>query len=258
MADGIVQVPVDSTGKKIDTSELTVGSNTVERQRMVIADPTDAAGLADVANTTLVGTEYGLVVRSVTEAVDGNFSALNPPLLLVGGLSTLGSYKVLGLTTKGVQGSTAVPTLDLKDSGRTSITFYIDRIAGITTEALATMNINKGGTVTTGTSYTVSTGKTLRLQSIMVTILSSTTTGVFGRVRVRSVNTGSLAASSPIIIPMDIGFIPGTAAQGTGGQPETITFADGIELSAGSSVGISHLINSTSSTVSVALIGYEY
>jgi hypothetical protein len=35
MADGLVQVPADSTGKKIDTSELTVGANTVERQRMV-------------------------------------------------------------------------------------------------------------------------------------------------------------------------------------------------------------------------------
>lgn len=48
MADGIVQVAPDSTGKKIDSSELTVGANTVERQRIVIADDSTAASLAYV------------------------------------------------------------------------------------------------------------------------------------------------------------------------------------------------------------------
>jgi hypothetical protein len=48
MADGIVQVAPDSTGKKVDTSELSVGGQTVERQRIVLADPTTAANLAVV------------------------------------------------------------------------------------------------------------------------------------------------------------------------------------------------------------------
>lgn len=61
MTDQYIQVPLDATGnssgasgKKIDTSELTVGANTVERQRVVIADPTTAAGLTSVkgANTS--------------------------------------------------------------------------------------------------------------------------------------------------------------------------------------------------------------
>lgn len=40
MADGTVRVSPDSTGKIIDTSELTRPDATVvERQRMVIADP---------------------------------------------------------------------------------------------------------------------------------------------------------------------------------------------------------------------------
>lgn len=42
MADGQVQVLPDSTGKIIDTSELTRESGTVvERQRIVLADPDD-------------------------------------------------------------------------------------------------------------------------------------------------------------------------------------------------------------------------
>jgi hypothetical protein len=63
MADSLVQVLPDSTGKKVDTSSLTVGANTVERQRMNMADPTTAAAIAAVMNSLPAGTEYGLVVR---------------------------------------------------------------------------------------------------------------------------------------------------------------------------------------------------
>jgi hypothetical protein len=48
MADGFIQVYPDSTGKQIDTSQLTVGANTVQRQRMVIAADGTAASLAGV------------------------------------------------------------------------------------------------------------------------------------------------------------------------------------------------------------------
>ena len=64
MADGIVQLAPDSTGKKVDTSEITVGANTVERQRIALADGTTAAGIAVVTNAIPSGaSQYGLVVR---------------------------------------------------------------------------------------------------------------------------------------------------------------------------------------------------
>lgn len=65
MTDGIVQVAPDSTGKKVDTSELTVGANTVERQRVVLADDSTAAGVARIANAIPGSTDYGLTVRQV-------------------------------------------------------------------------------------------------------------------------------------------------------------------------------------------------
>ena len=46
--DGFVQVAPDSTGKKIDNSELTVNALLVERQRIVISDPVNATGLGPV------------------------------------------------------------------------------------------------------------------------------------------------------------------------------------------------------------------
>ena len=73
MADGIVQVAPDSTGKKVDATELTVNSQTVERQRVNLADPSAAAGLASVLNTA-PASEYGLVTRNIpsgTQTIQG-------------------------------------------------------------------------------------------------------------------------------------------------------------------------------------------
>lgn len=43
-----VQVAPNSSGLKVDTSELTSGANTVERQNVCIADPSTAANVATV------------------------------------------------------------------------------------------------------------------------------------------------------------------------------------------------------------------
>lgn len=44
MADGYVQVPTDSVGKKIDTTELVTTVGTVERQRVAIPDAVNVDG----------------------------------------------------------------------------------------------------------------------------------------------------------------------------------------------------------------------
>lgn len=49
MVDGVVQVPPDSTGKKIDTSELTRNDGTlVERQRVTLGDAMNESSLGSV------------------------------------------------------------------------------------------------------------------------------------------------------------------------------------------------------------------
>lgn len=59
MSDSFVQVAPDSTGKKIDTSQLVDGANTVERQRVVLGDDIDVNMLARVD-------EGGLAVKDDT------------------------------------------------------------------------------------------------------------------------------------------------------------------------------------------------
>src|SRR3990170_1680461 len=77
MTDSYVQVPTDSTGKKLDTEQLAVGANTVERERMQIAGAS-ALEIARVLNSAPAGTEYALIVRNIpsgTQTVSGTVTA---------------------------------------------------------------------------------------------------------------------------------------------------------------------------------------
>jgi hypothetical protein len=73
MADSFIQVPVDSTGKLVDCEQLTVGANTVQRERHEIVGAS-ATEVARVINSQPAGTEYGLVVR---EAQKGQTTMAN-------------------------------------------------------------------------------------------------------------------------------------------------------------------------------------
>lgn len=81
MADDYVQINADGSGKKVDNDSLTVGANLVYRQRVRLAGA-NAASLADVVSTVLVGTELGLVTRAIScgQAASGSAVAGNPNL----------------------------------------------------------------------------------------------------------------------------------------------------------------------------------
>lgn len=89
MTAGVVQVAPDSTGKKIDNSELTVGANTVERQRIVLADDATAAALAAVLAADPTGANYGLVVRGMNQGNVAHAAADAGFPLKIGGKATL-------------------------------------------------------------------------------------------------------------------------------------------------------------------------
>jgi len=188
-------------------------------------------------------------------------SADSAPVVIASDQSTLpanitqvGNVAVAA-TSKGLQGTNFVPVQQPKDSGRTYVTFYIDAITGVTTEALVTMNINTAGTVTTGTSYSVPSGKTLRLTSYSVTIRATSTSAITGRIRVRSAAT--VAATSGIIFNADI---PVVSNAGVVGEGVNVSYnvPDGVEIAATQQIGISQIISSTSSVVSAILIGFLY
>lgn len=98
MATGFVQVPPDSTGKRVDCVSLSAGGQTVVRQTVVIADPTKSAGFAIVSggqqlvkgaftlsNNVNVSAMPAVVVTSITNAI--NISAM--PKVTLSGTNTV-------------------------------------------------------------------------------------------------------------------------------------------------------------------------
>jgi hypothetical protein len=67
MADGFIVVQPDSTGKKVDSTELTVGTNTVERQRLILTGST-ALSILELLNSAPTGAEYAIPTRNIPSA----------------------------------------------------------------------------------------------------------------------------------------------------------------------------------------------
>ena len=86
MADQYVQLAADGPGKKIDTSELQVGVNIVERQRIVVADPTDPTALARVTSANPNGWDFGMVTRALLFGDNPSLGPLMPQVLSDGSL----------------------------------------------------------------------------------------------------------------------------------------------------------------------------
>jgi hypothetical protein len=58
-----IQVPADSTGKKVDTVTLSDAGSEVHRQKLVVTGGSGTAEVVAVTNANVVGAVYGLVVR---------------------------------------------------------------------------------------------------------------------------------------------------------------------------------------------------
>jgi len=82
MADGFVAVAPDSTGKIIDATELVVGTKTVERQRINIADPANPLAIQSVTapgTAGLFASAIQGVINGVAVLISGSVSVLNFP-----------------------------------------------------------------------------------------------------------------------------------------------------------------------------------
>lgn len=195
---------------------------------------TQAVSLASAPTTPVTGTFF-----QATQPVSGTVT-VTPPTL-----------------TKATQGATGFSTQDLKDAGRNYVILYAQLLTGVTTEALATFTKNVAGTTTTGqTAYTISSGKTFRIQALSVAILNTTTVANSCTYNVRA--AASVAASSPIVASCGCSSVG--AVSGQHGFA-TLPIPDGMELAGNGTlqIGVSHLENVTTASISsFTLIGYEY
>jgi len=152
MADGIIQVLPDSTGKKVDTSELTVGANTVERQRIVLADDATAAAVAGVnAKGTQGG--YALAVQRLHDAGRSTIQLYTTNVTA----GTTATEAAVTLTKAAGTAATSSASSFVITSGKTfRITSIVLGLRGHSTATTAiitlSLRVNTGGAVTTTTT----------------------------------------------------------------------------------------------------------
>jgi len=69
MANGIIQVPPDSTGKKVDAASLDVGTDSVIRQRVIIGDNSATAQFATITGGALLVQPNAVAISGTVVAV---------------------------------------------------------------------------------------------------------------------------------------------------------------------------------------------
>lgn len=165
---------------------------------------------------------------------------------------------VLNVLTKGTQGSVGLSTQDLKDAGRSFVVLVATAVAGSVSEVIFSFQQNKAGTVTQSvTSYTITSGKTFRIQGLYCSNRDGTTAISWSRFAIRSSIAGATVAASALIFGKEIG---DQAALAGATSDFDSAFPDGIEIAGDGtkSIGVTHIDQATTNLVSCTLVGYEY
>lgn len=189
--------------------------------------------------------------NSSLSSIDGKVTACNTGAVTVAAITP-------PTLTKGTQGSTGFSTQDLKDAGRVLKTYTVSGLATVTSEALISLtpyaDLVAGGAAST---FTVTSGKRLRIQKITVTVRCTSTASVGGIVRLRLL-AGTVLVSSPVHDSIGcMGSDLATAVIGNA-QSFALIFPDGLELSGSMQFGLTQLFSATSATIDVHVTGYEY
>jgi hypothetical protein len=143
VADQILPLNAGSGGLNLDVEELTVGANTVERQRGQIAG-SGAAEVARVINAAPAGTEYGLVTRPVVSDVTatGTLNALNAAgTITTSGLNAVGMQLASG-TFKG----TLVAEISMDGGTTWAGSYFVDPATSNVTTSFVTSATNNPAT----------------------------------------------------------------------------------------------------------------
>jgi hypothetical protein len=157
--------------------------------------------------------------------------------------------------TKATQGANGWSTQDLKDAGRVLCSFTATGVTGNATEALITLtpyrDLVAGSTATT---FAVTAGKRLRLQTITVTWRNNTAAVGAVTIRFRTL-AGTVLVTSPIQLSLNAS--TGLATIGSG-STAFVSFPDGMELSSTMQFGLTQLAQSAVVGFDVHVTGYEY
>lgn len=251
MADSFVRVPADSTGKRVDASELNVGAETVQRQRIVIADNSATAEYATVTGGALLTTGTF------------NISAM-PTVTVTGGVAISGTAQVAIATPFTINAISATVTVagNINISataiiaGRVviSLTAVVAGVVGLTagTAVIGDLNaISRTVQVAVGTPFTVN--------NISATVVTSGLAGLTaGTANIGHINhisaTVTVAGVVNVSATAAVILAAGTANFGTLNDiSRTVQVAVGTpftvnNISATTAVGLSYVVEATTNS----------
>lgn len=210
--------------------------------------PTNAAIETGGNLATLVSQTSTIAQNTANETSGAAKSQVTDPITFTGA----------SVSAKGVQGANSLAVQQPKDSGRSKTVLTLTKVTSITTEALVTLTQKKGdAATTTGTSYTVTAGKTLRIQAILLsaTLTVAGITAVAIRLREGAAGGGAVSTASDIIAEVEVS--ANTATIGVSGQ-QIFNFPDGLEITGGQILGVSELATTVDAAVTLCIVGYEY
>jgi hypothetical protein len=191
-----------------------------------------------------------------TQPVSGTFFQATQPISGAVSVSNTVPTTAADTLSKGVQGATGFSVQSLIDAGRSIKTFSAFNASSVVSEALMTLTPQTDGTNgSTGTSFTVTSGKRLRLQQIVLSARPTTAAVVIDTFILRMSSSGAVTITSPVIMNVNL---TGPAAVIGAGAFMAISLPDGFELSGTQQFGISHVGTIATYVENVSLIGYEY
>lgn len=264
-AGGTNQASVNTSGQVLvnvgnaPSVTVTSGSVTATNSGFKVID---ASGVRQASVNT-----SGQVLVSVGNApsvsvTSGSISVSNAPSVTVtsGSITATNTgFKVVdagGTNQASVNTSGEVFVQQAYDTGRTLIHLYADRTGASAGESLMTMTrISGAASLATSTGYTVTTGKTFRIQEWNGFVVTNTTTGLNSRMKLRGVSSGNVTSVSTSLANLDLA-APAAVAQV--GASEDRTFPDGLEIPAGWMIGVTHLESAATGSVSFSIVGFEY
>jgi hypothetical protein len=159
-------------------------------------------------------------------------------------------------TQKGIQPQVFTATQDCKDSGRVIKVFSAVAHAVATTEGMITLtpltDFVAGGT---GTSFTISAGKRLRIVSFNASIRTTANTICGGMAKLRISSFGAVTTATTLAVSIGTGSTAAATASAAGGAAP---IPDGIELTGTMQLGVSAIGSLNTALWDISVIGYEY
>lgn len=266
MADGIVQVPPDSTGKKIDAASLDVGLNTVMRQRMVIADNSATAQFATVTSgalmvtgTVSLGAGTALIGAVSLGAGTANIGVLNniSATVTVAGTVSLGAGTAvigdLNAISRTVQVAIGTP-FTLNNISATTIVAGVISLGAGTNNIGFINNISASVSIATGATGDFDTGAPVQTLPILGIAVPAAGGAVIGGTATNPIIIGGtvdkISATVTVVGIVSLG--AGTANIGfINNISATVVVAGTVSLGAGTAnIGT---INNVSATLAVVL-----